>query len=837
MKGFGEKSEAGKQKKINNEKKGLLYFNKAVKSHAQGDIQQAKLLYLKSIANGLENESLYTNLGVIYKNEGDFKESGRCYRSALRINPFSCDAYTNLSSLAIAENEFTSALDLANKAIKLNPNCDVANLNAGKALLELGDLEQALASTLKSLELQPDNHTAHMNLGSIYQDLGELDQALASTIKYLELKPDNPDALMNLGGIYKDLGQLDQALASTLKNLEIKPDNPTAHMNLGVIYKDLGNLDQALTSTLKSLELQPDNHTAHMNLGSIYQDLGNLDQALTSTLKSLELKRDNPDALTNLGGIYKDLGNLDQALTSTLKSLELKPNNPDALTNLGGIYKEQGQLDQALTAYKKASTLAPKELRHVAASTLFFSDLHKDNDEINSERTAYRQGIKQLARSSTEMEQPKSSYSTDMFWIAYHNRDDDREILESLGRALASLQKGTLTKAISGAGRNLASRGKIRLGICSDYLRSHSIGKLYAGMIKEFKDRGFNITIFRGPQSKTDEESLRIDSYAVSSIKLPESPQAACEIIRNEHLNVLLYPDIGMSPYTYILAMFRLAQVQVTGWGHPSTTGLKTMDYFLSCEPIEPDNAQSKYTEQLIKLKKLPCIYTPPETTAISSSRDKFMLPSDKILIGIPQSLFKFHPDYDVVLEEILYRLPNAKFVLIEGQNKSQTERLKNRWATKAPKTLENAIFLQTMPQADYLCLLKTVDILLDPIYFGSGNTFYESMAVGTPLVTMPGDYMRGRIVAGGYKQMKLENAPIAANTQEYIEITVMLAENVESRKCLKKQIEARAQKYLFNDQEAANEIIEFLQAAVDCRHKTGGLLPIGWIPSQRPSQ
>ena len=62
------------------------------------------------------------------------------------------------------------------------------------------------------------------------------------------------------------------------------------------------------------------------------------------------------------------------------------------------------------------------------------------------------------------------------------------------------------------------------------------------------------------------------------------------------------------------------------------------------------------------------------------------------------------------------------------------------------------------MYRDDYLCLLDTVDILLDPIYFGSGNTFYESMAFGTPIVTMPGKFMRGRLVAGGYKQMKVLN-------------------------------------------------------------------------------
>ena len=95
---------------------------------------------------------------------------------------------------------------------------------------------------------------------------------------------------------------------------------------------------------------------------------------------------------------------------------------------------------------------------------------------------------------------------------------------------------------------------------------------------------------------------------------------------------------------------------------------------------------------------------------------------------------------------------------------------------------------------------------------------------------------MRGRIVAGGYMQMKLHNAPIAANKQEYIEIVVRLAENADARKMLKQEIRSAAQKYLFDDQEAADEIIEFIRAAVDCLRETGGLLPVDWLPSKKAS-
>ena len=109
-------------------------------------------------------------------------------------------------------------------------------------------------------------------------------------------------------------------------------------------------------------------------------------------------------------------------------------------------------------------------------------------------------------------------------------------------------------------------------------------------------------------------------------------------------------------------------------------------------------------------------------------------------------------------------------------------------------------------------------------------------MAVGTPLVTMPGNYMRGRIVAGGYKQMRLENPPIAADINEYVELTVRLAKDAELRAQIKEEIKTAAQKYLFDDQEAADEFIEFILAATDKKRESGGLLPVDWRPSKKAS-
>ena len=68
------------------------------------------------------------------------------------------------------------------------------------------------------------------------------------------------------------------------------------------------------------------------------------------------------------------------------------------------------------------------------------------------------------------------------------------------------------------------------------------------------------------------------------------------------------------------------------------------------------------------------------------------------------------------------------------------------------------------MNLSDFISLCSCVDVLLDPIYFGGGNSFLESMIVGTPTITMPGKYLKSNITAAAYKQMKISKPTIVKN-------------------------------------------------------------------------
>ena len=134
--------------------------------------------------------------------------------------------------------------------------------------------------------------------------------------------------------------------------------------------------------------------------------------------------------------------------------------------------------------------------------------------------------------------------------------------------------------------------------------------------------------------------------------------------VAREDLDIIFYPDIGMSSTTYFLAFSRLAPVQIVSWGHPETTGISTIDYFLSSSLFEI-NRKKKYSERLICLNEFPLYYEPPKNIGIMKNRLELKLPENVRLYGCPQSLFKLHPDFDATLSKILDNDKKGYIVLI----------------------------------------------------------------------------------------------------------------------------------------------------------------------------
>ena len=173
-------------------------------------------------------------------------------------------------------------------------------------------------------------------------------------------------------------------------------------------------------------------------------------------------------------------------------------------------------------------------------------------------------------------------------------------------------------------------------------------------------------------------------------------------------------------------------------------------------------------------MNHLPMIYEMPKIKQRINDTEL----SKNNIYSCPQTMFKFHPDFDHVLAEILEKDKKGVLYLIKDNNKIYFNKLIERFKKIKYFDLDRVIFLDPLSRDNYINHLGTSSVLLDPLYFGAGNSFHESMVYGTPTVTMPTKFIKSRIVSAAYMQMEIEKPPIVKNKNEYVELAIDIANN-----------------------------------------------------------
>ncbi len=732
----------------------------------------------------------------------------------------------------ILQKQGKEALPAFQKVAELVPDDAEAHFNLGVVLKGLGRLDDAVASYRRAIEIKPDYAEAHGNLGNTLKDLGRLDDAVASYRRAIKIKPDFADAHNNLGTALKDQGQLDEAVASYRRAAALKPDFALAYYNLGNALKDLGQLDDAVASYRRAIEIKPDFADAHNNLGTALKELGRSDAALASYRRVLELRPGFAEAHNNVGVALKDLGQLDQAVTSYRKAIELKPDYAEAHNNLGTVLQTLGQTDAALKSFHQAQELQPQELQYAIYAHLLLPIIPESSASIADWRNRYQRGITELMNIPGTLDEPGDKLGGTSFYLAYHNAND-RPIMEALCQLFRARVPQLTVHAphVQGWRAPNETGRRIRVGFLSEFLFDHTIGKHYQGLIRHLDRNRFEVVVIHGPQSRRDAFRQNLDLLADKVLTLSSKLRIQQQAVAAEQLDVLFYPDIGMASSTYCLAYARLAPVQATSWGHPDTTGLNTMDYFVSAVTNEAEEADRYYTERLVRLNRLPCFYYRTRASCNPQlSKAELGLPETGTLYGCPQNLFKLHPDFDAVLAAIAEGDPTGHLILPEGKYSAWTGLLKARWAKTFPVLLDRTVFIPRMSWDGFMAVVARMDVLLDPLHFGSGNTLYDAMVYGTPVVTWPGRFARGRNVAAAYRQMGVADAPIAQRLEDYAPLALALGRDSERREALRAaSLEAAGHK-LFEDMHAVREFECFLEAALDAAANEQKL-PTGWQP------
>jgi predicted O-linked N-acetylglucosamine transferase (SPINDLY family) len=251
-----------------------------------------------------------------------------------------------------------------------------------------------------------------------------------------------------------------------------------------------------------------------------------------------------------------------------------------------------------------------------------------------------------------------------------------------------------------------------------------------------------------------------------------------------------------MNPQTLQIAALRLAPIQCVAWGHPVTSGLPTMDYFLSSELMESEKAQDHYSETLIRLPNIGVSYPKPYIPTVTKTRADFQLRDDAVIYLCCQAPFKYLPHYDFVFAEIARRVPQSQFLFLRGH--LLKPRLNRAFAEVGLKSEDYCVFRTIPERFDYLMINLLSDVYLDTFSWSGGNTTLEAIACNLPVVTCPGEFMRTRHSDSFLKLLGVTDT-IAQNEVEYIEIAVKLGLDPTWRRHVADRMNER-HNYLYDD-------------------------------------
>jgi predicted O-linked N-acetylglucosamine transferase (SPINDLY family) len=442
--------------------------------------------------------------------------------------------------------------------------------------------------------------------------------------------------------------------------------------------------------------------------------------------------------------------------------------------------------------------------------------IESSRDSIRATRAGYERALDELRQLDRRMPAPSGLCGAQAFFLAYHG-ECDRDLQIKAASLYAQLVPALLY--VSPHCQRASRRpGRIRVGFISRHLHQHSIGKTTRGLIAELDRTRFEVFGIHVVPSHRDETTAAIRAVADHWIEVVDdlaNISGMHEQLAALELDVLFYQDIGMDPATYFLAFARLAPVQCVSFGHPNTTGVPNIDYFVSNDLYETAEAREHYSERLFLLRDLPTLayYYKPEPPRELPVRAVFGLPEDATVYVCPQTLFKFHPDFDYLIGEILERDPRGRLVLIRGALREWSAALLARFERSIPKVVGRIQLLPRLSRSRFLELLSVSDVMLDPPHFNGMNSSLEAFAVGLPVVTQPTRLQRGRHTQAMYLKMGIRDC-IADDAQHYIDIAVRLGTDPGARAELRHRL-LEQHHVLYENPRVVREFERFFTTAV----------------------
>ena len=665
----------------------------------------------------------------------------------------------------------------------------------------LADAERLYATVLGA---RPDHFDALQMLGVIKLARGDHGMALEAMKRHedalksfdeaIRRKSRFPEAHNNRGSALLSLERYDEALESFRRAVALKSDYAEAVYNQGNALRMLNRYDEALACFDRALALRPQYAKAHCNRGAVLEALGRSAEALACFDRAIAIQPDFPEALLNRCGTLRALRRFDEMQTVLDALIAAHPAYAEAHYMRGMLMADFNEPMEALKSYDRAVALKPDYSKARWASCMAaLPILYADATEIDERRADYERRLRALcdgyAAGRVPGDMTKGLGMAQPFFLAYQGRND-RDLQRLFGGLAARV---TADKYGEAALAPPPAPGEpVRVGIVSGFFWQHSVWKVgIKGWVKQLDPKRFQVFGYNTTY-KHDAETEIARKHCRRFEQGPHTVEQWRKIILADRPHVLIYPEIGMNHEASELAAMRLAPTQCSYIGHPQTSGMPTVDIFLSGELIEPPDGDAHYSERLVRLPNIAFHYEPLELQPVAVTRQEFGIRQDAVAYWCAQSLFKYLPQYDDVFPRIAREMPDSQFVFIRHIGHGVTElfqqRLERTFAAHGLDAAKHCVLLDSMDMNRFSAASALCDAMLDSIGWSGGNTTLEALAQDLPVVTYDAELMRGRVSAGMLRMMGMPET-IGATIDDYVALAVRIGRDAAWRAEIKARV------------------------------------------------
>ncbi len=526
--------------------------------------------------------------------------------------------------------------------------------------------------------------------------------------------------------------------------LTAAPGYTPAREMLGVLADQSGHYAQAIALFEQVIAERPDAAIPYARLAASLAQAGRLDEA---AVRASEAIRRQPDDVAMRSGLARTLaqayhagGRQQAAIEQYRQLLEYQPESAEAHFNLANLLREQRQLTAALAHYQQALAIRPDWLQ-AHENRLFVMSYFSlaSPAEILAAHQAWARALPPPA-------------------TVYEYPPDDTE-------------------------------RPLRIGYLSGSLRRHSANFFFLPAFLAHDREQFEIYCYAEIRAEDAVSALFREHADGWRLTAGQSDQAVAGQIHADGIDILIDLDGHTQGNRLAVFQYRPAPLQLSYLGYCTTTGLSTMDYWLTDQWLTPEDSVEQTTETIWRLPRCWVGYQPPAGAPEVMMRS----PEAPLTLGSLNEFNKLNDDVIALWAAIMKALPEARLLLKTARLSDDDARADIEAAFAAHGIPAGRLHLEGKSEV-YLPVYHQIDIALDPFPRTGGVTTGDALWMGVPVITLAGRRMIERQGCSLLEAVGLGEC-IATTPNEYLDKTVALARDSDKRRHWRQGMRERLQR------------------------------------------